>query len=70
MIDAQGQLIAIEEFPQGRATDCEIRPRLWHSIFSGTTPVPIRLGALTRPVSVRLVLRTSALTKHLQDWSW
>lgn len=28
LIDAQGQLIAIEEFPRGKDTSCEMRPRL------------------------------------------
>lgn len=28
LIDAQGRLIAVEEFPQGKATHCEVDPRI------------------------------------------
>lgn len=44
LIDAQGRLIAVEEFPQGEATHCEMKPRIMAGMIIKSGAVAVILA--------------------------
>jgi DNA repair protein RadC len=69
LIDAQGQLIAVEEFPQGRATDCEIRPRLLAQYILRHDASAILLAHNHPSGKCSPSAQDVTLTKYIGEWA-
>ena len=70
LIDAQGRLISVEEFPRGKAAECEISPRVLASMIIESGAVAVLL-AHNHPSGKCLPSTEDVeLTSRFESWLW
>jgi DNA repair protein RadC len=68
LIDAQGRLISVQDFPQGKQTHCEVSPRIMADMIIKSGAVAVILLHNHPSGDNRPSRQDEILTKGFQDW--